>query len=290
MNAANTILLNKHKDILSFRDLAASTIATYVSYMMAFITWFEAEFGDRDVSTVTWEEIRSYVRHLKDIRKLNPRTINVHLAQLHDFFYYVLHRDWDRREVPTLRYDVHLPIVPSRNEVNAIIDSINNPKHKAEIALLYSSGMRVSEMCALRCRDIKRANRNIYIACSKNRSDRYAILSDKALDLLIKYIKSDYRGAKPDDWLFPGQRAGTHICEQSIYNLYIRHLIEIGFKDKGFNLHSLRHAFGLHLYDAGTDLMAIKEALGHKSLSSTQVYVTLGIGNGRTVKSPYDFD
>ena len=62
----------------------------------------------------------------------------------------------------------------------------------------------------------------------------------------------------------------------------------LGMADKGFNLHSLRHAFGLHLYESGADLMSIKEAMGHKSLSSTTIYLTLGVGNGRSVKSPYD--
>lgn len=289
MNEKNTKLLERHKDILSFRDLEMKTVATYVSYMTGFINWDESELDGKDLNEVTWEEVRAYVRYLKNVKGLNPRTINVHLAQLRDFYYYVLHKDWDRREVPFLHFDEKLPIVPSREEVNAIIDSIVNPKHKAEIALLYSSGMRVNELCGLYCHDIKRAEKNIFIAHGKNRSSRYAILSDKALEVLITYIKTSYRGAKPDDWLFPGQHAGKHISDQSIYNVFKRQLDRLGLGDKGYTLHSLRHAFGLHLYDAGYDLMAIKEALGHKSLSSTQVYVTLGIGNGRIVKSPYDF-
>ena len=75
-----------------------------------------------------------------------------------------------------------------------------------------------------------------------------------------------------------------------MYNTFIRQLNLNGMGESGFTLHSLRHAFGLHLYEAGTDLMSIKEAMGHKSLRSTTVYLTLGIGSGRSVKSPYDFD
>ena len=65
-------------------------------------------------------------------------------------------------------------------------------------------------------------------------------------------------------------------------------LTVLNLSDAGYTLHSLRHAFGLHLYESGTDIMTIKEAMGHKSLSSTSVYLTLGIGNGRSVTSPYD--
>ena len=288
MNKSNAILLEKHKDILSFRDLAAGTIATYISYMTIFIQWVEEHLPERMLDSITWEELRSYFRFLKDVRGLNPRTVNIHIAQLRDFYHYVLHKDWDRREVPFLRYDEYLPVVPTREQVNAIIDSIENPKHKAEIALLYSSGIRVSELCRLHCKDICRTKNSIYISRSKNRSDRYAVLSEKAYRLLVSYIRSSYSGAKKEDWLFPGQKPGSHIREQSVCNTFIRHLEKTGMNESGFNLHSLRHAFGLHLYESGTDLMSIKEAMGHKALSSTTVYLTLGIGNGRSVKSPYD--
>lgn len=290
MLESNITYIEKHRDILSFRDLSPGTVATYVSYLKTYIEWVEEQLPGRSLSSVTWEEIRSFIRWLKDVRKLNPRTVNVHISQLRDFFYYVLHRDWDKREVPFLHFDQFLPAVPTREQVNALIDSITNPKHKAEIALLYSSGIRVGELCRLHCGDILRSKNCIYISRSKNRSDRYAILSDKAYELLVSYIRTSYRGAKPEDWLFPGQKAGLHICEQTVYNVFVHQLTEIGLASRGFNLHSLRHAFGLHLYESGADLFSIKEAMGHKSLSSTEVYLALGIGNGRSVKSPYDFD
>ena len=290
MNNNNAILLNKHRDILSFRDLAPSTIATYTSYMLTYIDWAEQNLPDKPLSSVSWEEIRSYVRYLKDVKALNPRTINVHISQLRDFYYYVLHKDWDHREVPFLHFDEHLPNVPTREQVNAIIDSIHNPKHKAEIALLYSSGIRVSELCRLHCGDIVRSRNCIFISRSKNRCERYAVLSDRAYDQLVLYIRSRMPGLTTTDWLFPGQKNGAHICEESVYNTFVSHLRKTGLQKCGFNLHSLRHAFGLHLYESGADLMSIKEAMGHKSLSSTTIYLTLGIGNGRSVKSPYDFE
>jgi site-specific recombinase XerD len=288
MNQNNTILFEKHKDILSFRDLAVGTVATYLSYLNIFIQWFEENLPGRDLSTVTWAEIRSYIRYLKDIRELNSRTINVHISQLRDFFYYVLHKDWDKREVPFLKFDEYLPTVPTKEQVNTIISSIENPKHKAELAILYSSGIRVSELCRLRYGDILRSKHAIYISRSKNRSDRYAVLSERALDDLYSYARTVYKGSTKDSWLFSGQKPGTHVCEESVRRPFFDALSKIGLADIGFNLHSLRHAFGLHLYEDGVDLMSIKEAMGHKSLSSTTIYLTLGVGNGRSVKSPYD--
>ncbi|MDO4416571.1 MAG: tyrosine-type recombinase/integrase, partial [Erysipelotrichaceae bacterium] len=205
MKPENEILVNKQKDILSFRDLAEGTISIYISYLSMFIAWVEAELPGKSVMDITWEEIRSYVDYLRNVRSIGNRTVNVHIAQLHHFWHYVLKRDWDKYEVPFLRYDTSLPVVPTVNEINAIINSIVNIKHKAEIALLYSSGIRVSELCRLHCGDILMSKGCILISRSKNRSERYAVLSQKALAILIEYIRKAYPHAAPDDWLFPGQ-------------------------------------------------------------------------------------
>ena len=290
MNDINSAYLSKHRDILSFRDLSQSTINNYVSYLSAFLTWMEAGLPDVPVAEVSWEQLRSYCLYLKNIRHLNSKTVNVHIAQLVSFFTYILHRDWDSREVPYMRVDEKLPSVPTFEEVNTIIDSFTNLKHKAMIAVLYSSGIRVSELCRLRCGDIHASERFIFISRSKNRSERRAILSEKALVILTEYVRRDLKGAVRSDWLFPGQKPDSPVSTETVRRVFYDRLVALGWQDKGFNLHSLRHAFGLHLYNDGYDLMAIKEAMGHKSISSTTVYLTLGIGNGRSVKSPYDRD
>lgn len=288
MNEINNNYLKQHTDILSFRDLSEHTISTYESYMSQFIEWTETSLHGKSLSDISWEEIRSYVLYLKEVRQLNPRTINVHIAQLRDFYLYVLHRDWDRYQVPYLHYDQLLPCVPDKELIISIIDSLSNLKHKAQIALLYSSGIRVSELCRLHCQDILRSKNCIYISRSKNRSDRYAVLSEKAYQILCSYIRSYYPKAKKEDWLFPGQHAGSHISEMSVYNTFKKQLAVLGVPSSDYNLHSLRHAFGLHLYESGADLMSVKEAMGHKCISSTTIYLTLGVGNGRSVTSPYD--
>lgn len=288
MNDLHAGYLQEHTDILSLRELSDGTIRCYASYLIRFLDWSESQLSCPDVKDISWPQVREYINYLKYICKLNPRTINGHISQLKDFFEYVLHRVWNRYEIPFMRYDRKLPAVPSFEQVNTIIDSIQNPKHKAEIALLYSSGIRACELCRLRCGDIQTSQGRIYISVSKNRHDRYAVLSHKALELLIIYIRSSYPGASKGDWLFAGHNPGEHITEESVRMVFKRALSDLGWDDKGFNLHSLRHAFGLHLYLSGVDLMTIKETMGHKSLRSTEIYLTLGIGNGRSVMSPYD--
>ena len=289
MNENYSSLIQKHIDILSLRDLSESTIANYTAYLREFFEWAEEQLGGKDPSGISLDELHAYIRHLQVDRKLNNRTINCHIAQLRDFWAYVLQKDFSRYQLPFLKYDQYLPKVPTSDEMTSIISHLENPKHKAEIALLYSSGLRVSELCRLHCGDIRASKKCIYVSRSKNRSDRYAILSERAYQDLVRYVRADLKGATQDDWLFPGQKAGEHISSQSIANVLKASLEASGLSGKGFNLHSLRHAFGLHLYEAGTDIVSIKEAMGHKSLASTEVYLTLGIGSGRSVTSPYDF-
>ena len=92
MTDINQQLLQEHTDILSLRDLAPGTIATYTSYMTSFIKWLEQFHPDILLSDIPWQLIRSWIAYLKDVKKLNPKTINVHIAQLHDFYIYVLHK------------------------------------------------------------------------------------------------------------------------------------------------------------------------------------------------------
>lgn len=288
MNKTNIDLVRKHEDILTLRDLSPNTTACYISYLRQFLNWAETVLPEKNIRDFSCEDIRSYILYLKESRGLNNRTINCHIAQLKDFYRYVLHKDWDRFEVPFLHYDQYLPNVPSREEVRMLIEATDNIKHKAEIALLYSSGLRVSELCRLHCGDVHLSKNRIYVSRSKNRSDRFAVLSSKAMLILNEYIRREYPGAKPTNWLFPGQKAGTHVSTATIYKVLKDQYAALGWQDKGYNCHSLRHAFGLHLYEDGTDLITIKEAMGHKSLASTEIYLTLGIGTGRSVKSPYD--
>jgi site-specific recombinase XerD len=216
-------------------------IATYASYMTQFIDWTESSLSGKHLSALTWEELRSYIKFLKDIRNLNPRTVNVHIAQLRDFYHYILHRDWDRYQIPFLHFDELLPKVPTKEEVNSILDAVYNPKHKAELALLYSSGIRVSELTRLKCGDIYHSKQCIYISKSKNRCDRYAVLAEKAFTQLLDYIRTFYSTATKQDWLFPGQKEGSHIHQQSVYNTFKKWLSILKLSDAGYTLHSLRH-------------------------------------------------
>lgn len=281
--------VTKFTDMLTLRDLAESTVNNYTSYLNQFLDFIDASLGAKLPEDVSWEEIRSYIHYLKDIRKLNNRSINPHIAQLIFFFKYVLHKDWDRYQIPFLRYDEYLPAVPTKEEMEKIIYSMGRTKYQCIIALMYSAGLRVSEVVRLRYEDISARRMQIHVAKSKNRAERKAILAKKMLNRIYWHWVDS---GKPDksEFLFPGRKPGTHLSKESVRRVMKAHLVSIGLGDRGFTPHSCRHCFGLTLYEAGADLLAIRDAMGHKSVNSTTVYVSLGIGSDHGLISPMDME
>ena len=275
-------------DILSLRDLTDGTIKNYLSYLNQFLDFLELSLGGTLPEEVTWEQLRSYILHLKNNRQLNNRSINPHIAQLRDLFRYVLHRDWDPYQVPFLKYDTYLPAVPTKQEMEHIIMTMTEyPMYQCIIAIMYSAGLRISEAVRLRYNDISRPRMQIHVTVSKNHAERKAILAKKTLDMLTDYW---FRCGKPRGYLFPGMKADSHICKESVRRVMTRHLKSIGMQDKGYTPHSCRHCFGLTLYESGADILAIRDALGHKCLSSTAVYTSLGIGSDHGLISPFDME
>ena len=100
---------------------------------------------------------------------------------------FVLHKPWDDTQLPMRRFDRYLPYVPSKEETWQFISSMPALKQKTMVTLLYSSGLRIGEVCRLRYEDVDRKNMRLHITHTKSREDRYAILSKAALDLLTQY-------------------------------------------------------------------------------------------------------
>ena len=116
--------VTRFNDMLTLRDLAESTVNNYTSYLNQYLDFVESSLNGKFPEDVSWEEIRSYILQLKNVRNLNNRSINPHIAQLIFFFKYVLHREWDRYQVPFLRYDEYLPAVPTKSEMEKILYSM----------------------------------------------------------------------------------------------------------------------------------------------------------------------
>ena len=275
---------NSYREMISLRGLSDHTLKSYCTYIRAYLDYLQKVLG-KQPEDVSWQEQRDFIRWLQQQRNISDRTINVVIAQLRFFTIYVLHKPWDSSQLPSRRFDTFLPYVPSQQEVKTFISTMPDLKQKAMVTLMYSAGLRIGEVCHLKYQDIQRKNMRIYISHSKNRSSRYAVLSEKALDILTEYW---FAYDRPKDWLFPKQWDASKPIDTFYLSRHIHaHEQRLGWPQR-ITCHSFRHAFGTHLYEAGVDLLTIKELLGHKSVNSTAVYVHLASYSPRNIKSPLD--
>lgn len=176
-----------------------------------------------------------------------------------------------------------LPNVLSKEEVKAILNTPSNIKHKAMLSLIYSCGLRRSELLHLKLTDIDSKRGLVIVRQSKGRKDRVAPLSDKILELLRNY----YNAYKPNYWLFEGQDKKSQYDEASL-NAVLKLALEKSGIQKPVSLHWLRHSYATHLLENGTDLRYIQEILGHSSSRTTEIYTHVSNKNIQRIISPFD--
>ena len=275
--------LENYRDMISLRGLSDHTIKSYTTYLSAYLSFLDS--NGLDPLDASWDTMRDFIRFIQDSRHLSDRTINCCISQLRFFTLYVLHRPWDPTQLPTRRFDTYLPFVPSQEDVCTFISTLPDIREKAMISLMYSSGLRVGEVCRLKYEDVSRKDMRIHISHSKNRYDRYALLSKNALEILTQYWRECGR---PMDWLFPKITKKDGPVDSFYVSRHIfDHEQRLGWPHR-LTCHSFRHAFGTHLYENGVDLMTIKALLGHRSLSSTTIYVHLAQNGLGSASSPFD--
>ncbi|PRY85342.1 site-specific tyrosine recombinase/integron integrase [Mongoliibacter ruber] len=176
-----------------------------------------------------------------------------------------------------------LPNVLSKEEVKIILDSHQNLKHRAMLSLIYSCGLRRSELLNLKITDVDSKRRFLIIRQSKGKKDRLVPLSPKILELLRSYFKI----FKPSVYLFEGHRSIGKYSEKSLESVLKQALVKSGIK-KPVTLHWLRHSYATHLLERGTDLRYIQELLGHNSSKTTEIYTHVSIQNLGKIWSPFD--
>ena len=275
---------NSFREMISLRGLTDHTLKSYCTYIRSYLNYL-SDVLHKQPEDVSWDELRDYIRWIQKERGLSDRTINCAISQLRFFTIYVLHKTWDDSQLPKRRFDTYLPYVPSQKEVFHFISTMPDIKQKTMVAVMYSAGLRIGEVCHLRYEDIDRTNMRIHVSHGKNREERYAALSKNALDLLTQYW---FECGRPRGWLFPKQTDPERPIDTFFLSRHIHeHEERLGWPRR-ITCHSFRHAFGTHLYENGTDLLTIQALLGHKSLCSTTIYVHLASNSMQSVKNPFD--
>jgi len=219
-----------------------------------------------------------YLAHLiSDAGKSNA---TVALAKAAIKFYYdeVLKRNIVNIKTPKI--GKKLPTVLTKDEVKRLISAAKSIKSRLIIKMLYSTGMRVSELVNMRVNDLELDEKHGWIRGGKGSKDRMVILSDNLICDLRKFLSTYSR-----EYLFSGRN-------MQLTPRNIQKIIQNSAKNAGINKrvspHTLRHSFATHLLESGTDIRVIQELLGHANLQTTQIYTRVSSEEIKKVKSPLD--
>ena len=264
---------------MQIRNLSPHTQRVYVEQIVRFARHFR-----KSPEHLGPAEIRAYLLHLAQDRRLAASSIIVTVSALRFCYTVTLKRPWIvEDDIPAGRQAKKLPVVLSPDEVARFLGAVDNLKHRVILTVCYATGLRISEAVRLMPATIDSQRMVIRVEQGKGRKDRYVMLPPKLLDMLRDY----WRRTHPGQWLFPGDRPGQPISPLTINHTCRQVRLRCGI-DKPVTPHSLRHAFAVHLLEAGTDLRTIQLLLGHRNLSTTAQYLLIATSKVCATTSPLE--
>jgi integrase/recombinase XerD len=273
-----TLLRERMQHDMLIRNLAENTQTSYLLQVSSFAKHFH-----RSPELLGPEEIRAWLVHLREERKLAPGSLGPTIGALRFLYRVTLKRDWSDEDFPLPRKPVRLPVILSLEEITTFFESIASLKQRTILMTAYAAGLRVSEAVHLKVTDIDSQRMVIRVNQGKNRKDRYVMLSPRLLEILRLY----WYDAHPREWLFPGDIPG-HPITRSAVALACRIARQRSGIQKPITPHSLRHAFATHLLEAGTDVRRIQLLMGHRSLATTSRYLKVATSTVCATASPFD--
>lgn len=265
-------------DWLKSRRYAASTIKTYSEAIHIFFTHCQKPVEEIQLNDVIQFNTQYILKN-----GLSSAYQNQVINALKLFYRTVENKKLDIESLHRPKREHRLPNVISKEEVAKILGVLGNIKHKAMLSLIYSCGLRRSELLNIKIGDIDSKRGFVMVRNSKNKKDRQIPLSPKILALLRQY----YKAYQPKKWLFEGQHPGTQYSEKSLEKTLKNAVGQAGIR-KPVSLHWLRHSYATHLLESGTDLRYIQELLGHKSSKTTEIYTHVSMSSLKQIKSPFD--
>ncbi|MEJ2152664.1 MAG: tyrosine recombinase XerC [Gemmatimonadota bacterium] len=285
-----------HLDYLGgVRRYSPNTIAAYRRDLADWAAFSAEHLGtsDIDLNTVRPDDVRAFLGSCAD-RGLVRRTIARRLAAVRSFFRHACREGWAEmnpaQQVGVPRQHRNLPEVLSAATLDraleryADVDGFFGRRLAALLEVAYGGGLRVSELAGLTWADVDTASKMVRVI-GKGDKERRVPITGRALEALVQYRGELDRGALGEtaDRVFVGQ-TGRPLSVRQIQRV-VKGALETIAEREGVSTHTLRHSFATHLLDRGADIMAVKELLGHASLSTTQLYTHL---SRERIKTAYD--
>jgi len=277
------------------RNYSPHTIVNYEKDLRYFLSFLE-ERGVQvcSVDRTALQDYAEYYHSQKRYRRskedtvereYEPSSIARGLVAIRGFFKYLNREGLITVDLAatleTPRLKKRLPEIFTLDEVRAIMDAPGDDEHAARdkllLCLLYSTGIRVSELVNIRIRDINMASRTMRIF-GKRRKERILPFNQTTRDMLHSYLRVN--GHRHDDFLFKSKRS-ARLSDRHVRRLMLRYARQVGIL-KQASPHILRHSFATHLLEAGMDLRTIQELLGHEDISTTQIYTEVSAQRKQT--------
>lgn len=270
----------KIKQECLIRNLRPSTADVYFNQITVFLRWT----GDKNPDDLSLSDVRNYISFLRLEKHFSTSYCNGINSALRFFYKFILRKKWDPDEVPRMVLDRELPKVLTLETIEKLIATATETRNKAIIALLYSSGLRVGELCRLAPGDIYMSTMQVHVRHGKNHCDRWTILSQTALDLLIQYW---HEYPMKRDYLFVSLKSPYSKLNTSGVEIMLRKISKAAGLET-VNPHMLRHSFASHMVEHDVSTEMIQAMLGHRSPASTNLYMHVSNKSLMGIKSPLD--
>ncbi len=234
--------------------------------------------------------VRSYLSSLRR-RQVSPRTISRRLAGLRGFYRFLILKgqveDNPFAMYPNPKQKRMLPQFLTEEQIDRLLglrysDDFQGKRDKAIIETLYSTGARVSELVGISMGDMD-LQEGIVRLFGKGRKERIAVLGKYAQSAIGEYLGFREKIVQPGEEALFINKFGKRLSARSVENIVRIRLIQAGLYKSGLSVHSLRHSFATHLLNRGADLRTVQEMLGHKNISTTQIYTHLVVDKLREV-------
>ena len=258
---------------MTLRGMSSSTKKAYCKFNAEFLT-----FVQKDAKKVLGNDIKNFLAE-KIGKGVAPRSVNLIRSALLFYYNEVLNNGIVNIKVPKIARS--LPIYLTKEEILLLIKNAGSSKSRLIIKLLYSSGLRVSELCKIRVEEIDFKSGKGYVRLGKGGKDRLFFMGKALANELLVYV-----GRRESGFLFSNS-SGFALTERNIQKLVKGAALRARIQ-KNVTPHKLRHSFATHLHDSGTSIRTIQELLGHSNLATTEIYTHVSAKKLDEVVNPLD--
>lgn len=274
----NSIIVISYSNYLKGKCYSASTIKTYTSFIADFFDYLK----ETPLSTLTNRDVEKFIETVFVPRNYSISTHRQFVSAIKLFKAFYPECKIEELQLKRPKKSRILPTVLSKEEVIDLLRYTKNLKHRAILAMIYSAGLRISELLGLELKHIDVNRRQILIKNSKGRKDRIVILAESILPLMNNYLIS-YR---PENYFVEGKPFQKYSAES--IRAFLHRASKLAKITKNVTPHTLRHSYATHLLENGIDLRYIQELLGHAKPETTMIYTHVTKKDLLKIESPLD--